>query len=762
MLTSKVRQFLELLDPQFVQDGQPSCASLETALKAARSRRDDAETASLAVQLALRLLATATVARAVAGRADAPSTLPSADDVLEPAIELLSQSLTAARRAGDAAAAAFAQSRLADAYLQSNQFAKARAEFTDVAQRCVMPRDSWLYFDATQKVGDCAIELEDDAGALIWYQRAMDAAREIDDPFEIHVQHGKIASALGNLKRYNEELQHLHEARDLLARIGADPELQGKIVVHRHSFNLAALPALLGYVDERLAHAKEGLGRELLRELPRQMGERAVAALNGKAATSSAWVVERELLDATCSAADVLARMLDVGTIAVEGESELGATAAVLKRAGSLVRRHFGADLADPIDLAQAARQLVHVDRSRRAALLAREAKNTTLGAGPDFGPGSKHVVYLRSFIASDHLPACNVAPWGRIDLEELLACLLDGSPLIALGNPDFERLGPGRVETTDANWREALRGLALDAQMIIVIPAVTRGTSWELEWVTTNKLLHKTCFIMPAASEPEQQVWWASNWAELKRWAVRLGTNLPAYSAAGSVFRLSSEGLVEEMDYRALYDPDDLHMTLLRGLLFRLNISYDFLYAMQQGLEAQRRSQAMASTAASGSPEEVTPLNARTDDGPDTLAQLEQGERHEMSDWWREAPTVPHGPGLLLMYEGPFRLLWVQDCADLHDALEQIAEGRACDFTRLLFHLRMLPNMPQAQAEQLLDRTLEIGDLVRVRVKLTLSYRYGQVPDADERARSAAQVWDGALKIGVPLMPRLDQSAAA
>jgi tetratricopeptide (TPR) repeat protein len=219
MLTPRVRRFLEFLDPQFVQGGEPACATLEAALSKARGRGDDAQAANLAVQLGVRLLATATVARSVAGKADVANTIPSGDDVLEPAIELLSESLTAARRAGDPGVAAFAQSRLADAYYQSNQFAKARAEFADVAQRCVMPRDSWLYFDATQKIGDCAIELEDDADALIWYQRAMDAAREIDDPFEIHMQHGKIASALSNLKHYDEALHHLHEARDLLVRI---------------------------------------------------------------------------------------------------------------------------------------------------------------------------------------------------------------------------------------------------------------------------------------------------------------------------------------------------------------------------------------------------------------------------------------------------------------------------------------------------------------------------------------------------------------
>ena len=93
-----------------------------------------------------------------------------------------------------------------------------------------------------------------------------------------------------------------------------------------------------------------------------------------------------------------------------------------------------------------------------------------------------------------------------------------------------------------------------------------------------TNKFLHKTCFVMPPSGEG-QEAWWAESWEELKNWSVRLGLNLPEYTPKGCVFRLTSEGLTDRMDFSAIYDAGDLHNALLTRLLFRPNISFDFLY---------------------------------------------------------------------------------------------------------------------------------------------------------------------------------------
>jgi tetratricopeptide (TPR) repeat protein len=749
MMMARVKSMLDLLDERVAQDGGKPYPELEKALQAGREGGDAAVVCDAALEMGIRLLAMATLARALAGQPGVGDDLPSPDDVLEPSIELLSQSLEAARTLEATGRIAFVQSRLADAYLQSRQFAKARDIFLQVAGSLTLPRDLWLHFDTTQKLGDCGIEMEEDDSALRWYEIAMDAAREIDDPFEIHVQHAKIASALRNLKRYDEAEDHLHLARELVMRIGTDEDLQRKIVVHRNSFSVEALPRMVDDIDEFIASVREGLGRELLRELPGHIGRRTLAVIHGTAAPAEAtWPVLRRLAVALRSAASVLEGMLDMPVGATAPGAEVGSDeAAVLRRVGALTRAHFGINRPDPPSLEAAARELVHVDRSRRAVTIARNSAGTALEAGPDFGAGSKHVVYLRSFVASPQLPAWDVPPWSRIDLEELLACQLDASPFIALGDADFERLGPGRVRTTDENWRDVLHDLALTAQMLLVIPAMTRGTCWEIEWVVTNKLLHKTCVAMPPSGGAARD-WWTSNWAELRRWSVQLGIAMPEYSDGGGVFRLGEFGQIDRIAFADLYSNSDLHMTLLR-LLMRPFPSYDFLYAIQRRMEEQGGAQAPAEP----------PASAPADPADALLQRLQESERFEMSNWWRDAPKIPAAPGLLLLYEGPFQLLWVDDCDDLRARLEQYSEGRSSDFTRMFFHLRVIDTLNGTQSSQLLDESIGIEDVMRVRVKQVISYRWCEAPDAALRARAAERAWQGALRIGAPKFKHIKRS---
>jgi tetratricopeptide (TPR) repeat protein len=744
MLTERVQRLLNSLDELVVQDGGKPFPQLQQALQTSRAAGDDAGLVDTTLEMAARLSAMATVSRSLTGQAHAES-LPSPDDVLEPAIDLLDESLTAVRRLHDTKRIAFVQSRLADAFLQSRQFNRARGIFLEAYAALSLPRDLWLMFDTTQKLGDCGIELEDDADALLWYERAMDAARQIDDPFEIQVQHGKIAGALRNLKRYDEAEDHLVQASALLVKLADDAALRDKIVVHRNSFTVEALPRLINYLEDYRASIHASLGRELLSDLPSHVGDSVLGVIHSTPARSD-WPVTAHLARAVSAAAGVLEELLG---LAPQGSAADQSEAAALCRAGDLVRRHFGSRQDNPATLEMAARHLVHVDRSRRALAIATESGGTTLGAGPDFGPGSRHVVYLRSFIASPHLPDWEIPGWGQIDLEELLACRLDRSPLIALGNPDFERFGPGRVRTTDDNWRDVLRGLAFTAQILLVLPAMTRGTCWEIEWVLTSKLLHKSCIVMPPSSGAARD-WWQANWTELKRWAAPLGVSMPDYDERGLIFRLGSEGQFDAIELHTLYDRDDLHMALLRGLLMRPNLSYDFLYAIQRSL-ATDTPPSTTPTPAAGAQTADSDLDA----AGKVLGRLQESQRMEMSEWWRNSAQVPATPGLLLLYEGPFRLLWVEDCEDLRAWLDGCAEGRATHFTRALFHLKIIRVLTGGQTTALLEGSLRIEDMMRVRVKQLVTYRFLELPDAPLRAEAADLAWRGALRVGVPELPR-------
>ncbi len=746
-----VRQTLELLDCQFARDGGLSYATLEKSLEQARQAGDLEGEADLALQMAVRLSSMATFAAMLARRGQELPGMPTAAEALEPAIPLLERAVGLAATTVNGKRETFARNRLADCYMQSEQFEKATAEFAKALEQCHMREDAALAFDTVQKMGDCHLQLEQDAAALSAYERGLEMAKEIDDPFEIHVQLGKIASALNNLKRYDEGLAHYTEARDLLKRIAVDPALQQRVSVHKNLFNVDALPGLIAYTEERISHTREALGRDLLRELPHRLASISSAALTAQAVPDlSGWPVFRELNRAVRAAVAVLSGMLDLplGKQATD-DSE----ARTLKLVGDFARRTVDPAVRDPQSLMNATRYVMQVDRSRRAAIHLRRAETSAAMPGPFGGGTSPHALYLRSFAATPHLPRVVMEPWGLLDLEEVLACRFDESPLIALGNPELERFGPGRSTTTDDNWRAVLRALAMEAQIIIVIPTHTQGTSWEIEWVTTNKFLHKTCFLMPPLG-PGDEVWWADNWRELKNWAIRFGFNLPDYTPNGSVFRLTSEGQLDEIDFSVIYGDDDLKLPLMYRLLFRTNLSWDFAYGIQQSLKADRARGAIeAWSAATDHSNEA--LGGLPPQDQTMLAALEASNRLEMSNWFYDAPQVPGEPGVLMYFENPFRMMWAEAVDNLNETLCHHSEGAVSGFTRTLFHLKVLNRLTPQQVDQLTRKTLTIESIMSFQVKQILSYRFVVVKDPASRQRIAEAIVKGASKHGVPEFPR-------
>ena len=752
-LNPKVRQTLTLFDLRASQEGMPTYPALETALDEARQFRDLKSEADVSLQMGTRLSAIATVAEAIADSDRDLGGFPTAADALEPAVDLFARTVEIAVSQHNDAQEKFARNRLAACYVQSREFAKALEHLKRALDLCHMPDDAALRFDTAQQIGDCYYELENDAAALSWYQQGLDIAKEIDDPFEVTVQLGKIASALTNVKRYDEALANFAEARDLLRRIGEEPELQQKVTIHKNLFSVTAIPGLIAYNEQRMQRTQEALGRDLLRDGPDWIGAIAAAALtDGTVPEPSDWPVLGELDRAIRAAITDLSNLLGP---APDGQTDPGVPdEATLTMVGAFARRHVDQNARDPESLTRAARYLIQIDRSRRAALHLRDAESSAALPGPFGGGTSGHVLYLRSFVASPHLPRVVVEPWGLLDLEELLACRLDRSPLIALGNPELERFGPGRAQTTDKHWRKVLRALAMEAQMLLVIPAQTQGTSWEIEWVVTNKFLHKTCFVMPPPG-PGDETWWADTWRELKTWSARLGVNLPEYTPQGCLFRLTSEGLLDTLEFSAVYHSTNLRMTLLTSLLFRLNISFDFLYGMQQGLEQKR------ATAGGEGSETSTEARAKAVAGDDVraedlsaLAALESIQRLELSNWAFDEPQIPRAPGVLIYFETPFRMLWAEEVSNLQEALTQHSEGVASDFTRALFHRKVL-NLLRGEVDQLLTGSLTIKSIMSFRVKQMVSYRFLSVSDARVRASLVDLIWKGASKHGAPVFPR-------
>jgi tetratricopeptide (TPR) repeat protein len=751
MLHSKTRRALEFIDTSAVEEGRPTWSELEEALADARERANVGLASSLTWQMGMRLSSIATMSRMSSGSDQRkPQWLPSENEALEPAVELFRESLKNALTASDAELEKLARRGLADCYIQAKEFGMALDYLEPLTEMCHMPDDAKLLFEVNQKSGDCYLELEDDGAALNCYEVAMQVARAVDDPFEISTQYGKLASALANLKRYDEAIGAWGASLALLIRIGNEPPLQSKINFHKQLFNTAALPRLIAYTEQRLAHTKEAIGRDLLRELPHKL---ALAVSYPRQINWSGWPIFRELDVAVRYAITVLARLMEnPGDKGFSGES----TVAIV---GEFVRRQFGEEIPDPDTLPMAARYLMQVDRTRRAANYVKIAEQTRAGPGPSGGGSSGHVLYLRSFIASPKLPRTQLEHWGEVDLEEFIACRLDSSTLIALGDPDLERFGPGRAPASDENWRDVLRVLAIEAQMLLVIPAPTAGTSWELEWVTINKFLHKTCFIMPRPGEGHEG-WWAEHWAQLREWSVRLGLDLPEYTPEGCIFRLTSEGQVDQIPFSVIDEAPDLFWALMIRLLYRPNVSWDFAYAMkeaaydiqkskQKELTLDERIRAIGIDAVP--PESVT-----------ALVELEAAPRLELSNWNYDRARVPNAPGIVLLYETPFRLLWAENVDDLRHTLDRYTDGQVADFTRTFFQGRVWNLLKGSQMEQLLDKRLTIESVVSFRVKQLISCRYCALPDAAAREVLVDLIWKGASSFGVPDFYTVSRGAAA
>jgi len=120
--------------------------------------------------------------------------------------------------------------------------------------------------------------------------------------------------------------------------------------------------------------------------------------------------------------------------------------------------------------------------------------------------------LYLRPFFTDGHLTdneglrtfsfdVTEIADVGqKHDLERACAqALEDSAPLISLGRPNA-RLGAGRIETADENWKALFDQLVIHAARLIMVPIGQPATLEEVKTIAaTPDLLAKTVFVRPA-----------------------------------------------------------------------------------------------------------------------------------------------------------------------------------------------------------------------------------------------------------------------
>ncbi|QGZ38100.1 hypothetical protein IP92_01615 [Pseudoduganella flava] len=164
----------------------------------------------------------------------------------------------------------------------------------------------------------------------------------------------------------------------------------------------------------------------------------------------------------------------------------------------------------------------------------------------------SEHVVflYLRPFdstnvyrIRDTSLTLFSAELWERDgfdDIERLLSRALERTGIfLALGKPGEHR-GAGRAELADEHWQAKVAGLLVRSSVLILLPARTPGTLWEIARIVDDGHLDKTLFIMPPSDGSLYTMRGdeADHWARTQEACSKLGLDLPVYRPAGAIFK--------------------------------------------------------------------------------------------------------------------------------------------------------------------------------------------------------------------------------
>lgn len=171
--------------------------------------------------------------------------------------------------------------------------------------------------------------------------------------------------------------------------------------------------------------------------------------------------------------------------------------------------------------------------------------------------------LYLRSFSQEEKLKRRKGFWWyiliegdifgiDRETLDLMISSeVRDSYPMIALGRPG-EKLGAGRLPSTDTDWQALILLLMERAKVIFMVPSISKGVIWEME-ILSRHYYEKTIYIMPppkyyyGAAESVEEYW-----LEAQREFIPSGIFLPLYIKQGALFMLDEQGRV---DRSSLFD---------------------------------------------------------------------------------------------------------------------------------------------------------------------------------------------------------------
>ncbi|HEX2208249.1 MAG TPA: hypothetical protein VHG93_11255 [Longimicrobium sp.] len=195
----------------------------------------------------------------------------------------------------------------------------------------------------------------------------------------------------------------------------------------------------------------------------------------------------------------------------------------------------------------RAGRERRQIKRNLKAELLLERLKQ---------GSDEPFSLYLRSF-AHDGFTRRKGFWWyvlaeGDVSLidRETLELLISQRmrmrcPMIALGPPG-DKLGAGRLATSEAEWKEITLFLMDRARFIFIVPGASEGVLWEIRHLARDHYA-KTRYIMPPAKFMGDAARAEELWDEARLPCIPRGIDLPRYDPRGAQLIMDANGRVAE-----------------------------------------------------------------------------------------------------------------------------------------------------------------------------------------------------------------------
>ena len=329
---------------------------------------------------------------------------------------------------------------------------------------------------------------------------------------------------------------------------------------------------------------------------------------------------------------------------------------------------------------------------------------------------------------------------------------------------------------SSDDTWKRNLKKLSLNATLILVVPSITEGTSWELEWVAVNRNLRNSIFLMPPAFDARSEAAWRQEWLALQRWARFMGLMFPDYDSKGLFFTIDPQGpVLRSVSFAEWF----IRRNWWVGLMQLTAPSSDWIGDMQKGIlslleqedaesrgidlltlyseiekEKEDKIHSRLAVESEAANDKYYPILERLDTIIESTGWFHgtmPGQR--FSDWPPDGEHDIRGPGVFTIWWGEKELIWAGRASDLYQEMSSFATGdtRATEFCNAVYTGLVLPSLDPATLKDLDAGLIDQNKMTRFFIHKNLSVLTERVPDVEDAGNIVRLIRAGVLSVGSP-----------